>query len=132
MVEHISGTQGQLPMNFFNSYGVDCKTVRILAYSRGSQTKGLERGWKQRARLACEARALRLCKTLTPRFTDFFPDFEKKKPTVLQSSYGKAQLTNVAILSFPAMMTKASPVTADSLIASPVNTVTLWKESGVL
>ena len=49
----------------------------------------------------------------------------KKKPTVLQSSYGEAQLTNVAILSFPAMMTKASPVTADSLIASPVNTVTL-------
>ena len=44
MVEHISGTQGQLPMNFFYSYGVDCKTVRILAYSRGSQTKGLERG----------------------------------------------------------------------------------------
>ena len=62
-----------------------------------SQKKGLERGWKQRARLgrdffslashalpACEARALRACKTLTPRFTDFFTDFEKK-PTVLQS-----------------------------------------------
>ena len=49
----------------------------------------------------------------------------RKKPTVSQSSYGEAQLTNVAILSFPAMMTKASPVTADSLIASSVNTVTL-------
>ena len=33
---------------------------------------------------ACEARALRARKTLTPRFTDFFTDFEKK-PTVLQS-----------------------------------------------
>ena len=27
---------------------------------------------------ACEARALRACKTLTPRFTDFLTDFEKK------------------------------------------------------
>ena len=27
---------------------------------------------------ACEARALRAHKTLTPRFTDFFTDFEKK------------------------------------------------------
>ena len=26
----------------------------------------------------CEARALRARKTLTPRFTDFFTDFEKK------------------------------------------------------
>ena len=34
---------------------------------------------------ACEARALRAHKTLTPRFTDFFSDYEKKKPTVLQS-----------------------------------------------
>ena len=33
---------------------------------------------------AYEARALRARKTLTPRFTDFFTDFEKK-PTVLQS-----------------------------------------------
>ena len=27
---------------------------------------------------ACEARALRARKSLTPRFTDFFTDFEKK------------------------------------------------------
>ena len=33
----------------------------------------------------CQARALRARKTLTPRFTDFFTDFEKK-PTVLQST----------------------------------------------
>ena len=60
-----------------------------------SQTKGLEWGWKQRARLgrdaksffslashalrACEARALRAPKTLTRSFTVFFTDFEKKK-----------------------------------------------------
>ena len=35
---------------------------------------------------ACEARALCLRKTLTPRFTDFFTDLEKKNPTVLQST----------------------------------------------
>ena len=54
--------------------------------------RAVKRGWKQRARLgrdakntrashalrACEARALRARKTLTPRFTDFFTDFEKK------------------------------------------------------
>ena len=44
---------------------IDCKTVRIFAYS----THALR---------ACEARTLRARKTLTPRFTDFFADFEKK------------------------------------------------------
>ena len=34
----------------------------------------------------CEGRALHARKTLTPRFTDFFNDFEKKNPTVLQSN----------------------------------------------
>lgn len=38
--------------------------------------------------LACEALTLRVRKILTPRFTDFFTDFEKKN-TVLQSSDGK-------------------------------------------
>ena len=65
--------------------------LRIQVRANG-QTKGLEWGWKQRARLgsdgffslashalgACEARALRARKTLTPRFTDFFTDFEEK------------------------------------------------------
>ena len=55
----------------------------VFKYARAfacSQTKGLERGWKQRARLrACEARALRARTTLTARFTDFFTDFEKKQ-----------------------------------------------------
>ena len=36
------------------------------------------RAVKQKALRACEARALRARKTLTPRFTDFFTDFEKK------------------------------------------------------
>ena len=34
---------------------------------------------------ACKAHALRARKTLTPGFPDFFTDFEKKNPTVLQS-----------------------------------------------
>ena len=34
-----------------------------------------------------EVRALRARKTLMPRVTDFFTDFEKKKSTVLQSIY---------------------------------------------
>ena len=36
---------------------------------------------ENRARLGRDA------KTLTPRFTDFFTDFEKKNPTVLQSKF---------------------------------------------
>ena len=43
--------------------------------------KGLEHTLR-----ACEARAFRTKETLTPRLTDFFTDFEEKKPTVLQSS----------------------------------------------
>ena len=39
--------------------------------------RAVKRGWK-RALRACEARALCARKTLTPRFTDFFTDFEKK------------------------------------------------------
>ena len=37
-------------------------------------------------RSRCEARAPRARKTLTPRFTDFFTDFEEKKATALQST----------------------------------------------
>ena len=45
---------------------------RVFKYARA-----VKRGWK-RALRACEARALCARKTLTPRFTDFFTDFEKK------------------------------------------------------
>ena len=58
---------------------IDCKTVHIFAYSStreqsnrmsGTRLK-TERDWGERvARFAC--------KTLTPRFTNFFSDFEKK------------------------------------------------------
>ena len=81
---------------------IDCKTVRIFAYSStrkqsnkrpGTRLKTESETGERRffslashARGACEAPALRARKTLTPRFTDFFTDFEKKTAAVLQSS----------------------------------------------
>ena len=83
----------------------DGKTVLIFAYSSAREQSNKRSGTRLKtesetgerrffplashALRACEARALRARKTLTPRFTDFFTDFEKKKPTVLQSSDGK-------------------------------------------
>jgi len=46
---------------------VDCKTVRIFAYS-GTREQSNKRSGTRRA---CEARALGARRTLTPRFTDF-------------------------------------------------------------
>ena len=65
----------------------------VFKYETKGQTKGLERGWKQRGRLGRDATTgrqyyfscLTRPTTLTPRFTDFFTDFEKKNPTMLQS-----------------------------------------------
>ena len=70
--------------SFSDSVSVDCKTVRIFAYSSTyaravkqkvwNEAKNRERDWGETVR-ACEARALRARKTLTPRFTDFCTDF---------------------------------------------------------
>ena len=75
------------------SFLIRLQTVRIFTYSITREQSNKRSGMrlKQRARLgrdffslashaprACEARALRARKTLTPRFTDFFTDFEKK------------------------------------------------------
>ena len=84
-----------------DSIDIDCKTVGIFAYSRTREQSNersatrlkteSETGERRffalasHALRACVACALRAHKTLTPRFSDFFPDFEKK-PTVLQSS----------------------------------------------
>ena len=73
---------------------VDCKTVRIFAYSSTREQSNKMSGMRLKtesetgerrffilashALRACEARALRARKTLTPRFTEFFTDFEKK------------------------------------------------------
>ena len=66
---------------------LDYKTLRIFAYSSTREQSNERSGTRlktesetgERRPWACEARALRARKTLTPRFTDFFTDFEKKK-----------------------------------------------------
>ena len=57
------------------------KYARAVKQKVWNEAENRERDWGETLS-ACEARAR---KTLTPRFTDFFTDFEKK-PTVLQSS----------------------------------------------
>ena len=42
-----------------------------------NEAENIERDWGETLR-TCEGRALRARKTLTPRFTDFCTDFEKK------------------------------------------------------
>ena len=77
-------------------YDLDCKTVRIFAYSSTRERSNKRSGTRLKtesetgerrekffslashALRACETRALRARKTLTPGFTDFFTDFEKK------------------------------------------------------
>ena len=71
-------------MRNFGRGGRQLSSVFLRIQVRASsQTKGLERGWKQRARMEKDARLTRSRFSrvrLTPRFTDFFTDFEKKKP----------------------------------------------------
>ena len=61
----------------------------------------------------CKARALRARKTLRPRFSDFFTDFEKKNPTVLQSIvllsnfFLKLGIINIHNMNFKKMKKKA-------------------------
>ena len=77
---------------------VDCKTVRIFAYSSTREQSNKRSGMRLKTesetgerrlkfffshtshalRVCDAARALRARKTLTPCFTDFFTDFEKK------------------------------------------------------
>ena len=79
---------------FHMTLKVDRKTVRIFAYSstreQSNEAENRERDGGETLKIrfffslashalrACEDRALRARKTLTPRFTDFFTDFEKK------------------------------------------------------
>ena len=53
------------------------KKIRIFAYSSTREQSNKRSGTRLNLR-ACETRALRAPKTLTPRFTDIFTDFEKK------------------------------------------------------
>ena len=75
---------------------IDCKTVRIFAYSNTREQLNKRSGTRVKTgerRYVRERLALFPRKTLTPRFTDFHTDYEKK-PTVLQSTNGKAEVIN--------------------------------------
>ena len=60
------------------------KYARAVKQKIWNEAENRERDWGETLKfffslvLACEARALRARKTLTPRLTDFFTDFEKK------------------------------------------------------
>ena len=49
------------------------KYTRAVKQKAWNEAENGERDWGE-----CEARTLRALKTLTPRFTDLFTDFEKK------------------------------------------------------
>ena len=52
---------------------------RAVKQKVSNEAENRERDWVETLKIgACEARELRARKTLTPRFTDFFTDFEKK------------------------------------------------------
>ena len=56
------------------------KYARAVKQKVWNEAENRERDWGETLKIwACEARELRARKTLTPRFTDFFTDFEKKK-----------------------------------------------------
>ena len=61
------------------------KYARAVKQKVWNEAENRERDWGETLR-ACETRAPRARKILTPRFTDFFTDFEKKRTTVLQST----------------------------------------------
>ena len=62
---------------------LDCKTLRIFAYSSTREQSNERSGTRLKTESETGERRFSLArfalKTLTPRFTDFFTDFEKKK-----------------------------------------------------
>ena len=53
------------------------KYARAVKQKVSNEAENRERDWGETLR-ACETRAPRARKTLTPRFTEFFTDFEEK------------------------------------------------------
>ena len=71
--------QGLHPFRLQNSpYFCLFKYARAVKQKVWNEAENRERDWGFSLASQCEARALRARKTLTPRFTDFFTDFEKK------------------------------------------------------
>ena len=54
------------------------KYARAVKKKVWNEAENRERDWGETLFSACEARARRARKTLSPRFNDFFTDFEKK------------------------------------------------------
>ena len=83
---HLEGKKGQIIHRLQNSpYFCVFKYVRAVKQKVWNEAENRERDWGETlkirfffSRLTCEARALHAHKTLMPRFTDFFTDFEKK------------------------------------------------------
>ena len=63
---------------------LDCKTLRIFAYSSTREQSNERSGTRLKTESETGERRFSLArfalKTLTPRFTDFFTDFEQKNP----------------------------------------------------
>ena len=62
---------------------LDCKTVGIFAYSSTREQSKKERDWGETLKIlltrrACDASTVCARKAVTPRFTDFFTDFEEQ------------------------------------------------------
>ena len=72
------------------------KYARAVKQKVWNEAENRERDWGETLR-ACETRALRVHKALTPLVTDFFTDFEKK-PTVLQS--GSSLIVPLSVVGF--------------------------------
>ena len=73
--------RGRKPSSFLltlirSSYGIDYKTVRIFAYSSKREQSNKRSG--TRLKRESETGERRFFFLSTPRFTDFFTDFEKK------------------------------------------------------
>ena len=73
---------GRTLLNFFHNrtFSLDCKTVRIFAYSSTREQPNKRSGARLKIGRACGARALPACETLP------LPNFKKKNPIVLQST----------------------------------------------
>ena len=77
---------------------------RAVKQKVSNEAENRERDWVETLKIgACEARELRARKTLTPRFTDFFPDFEEKTDCFAVYSFlpYKTQSASIPIALFP-------------------------------
>ena len=76
------------------SKSLDCKTVRLFAYSNTHEQSNKRSGMRVKTESETGERHAR--KTLTPRFTDFFTDVEKE--TDCFAVYQKLHITFKSLL----------------------------------